>query len=136
MTGYIVAHLNVSVTALPGGPVPTDIDLFLTMRHFRSDGHEIYYTGITGEPVPLCKGWQRLSMRKINETHPLHRERLLHRDHFASDRSPVIPGEVYPVDVEIWATNVFAEEGDRLVLEVASGDTQGSGLFGHDTAER
>lgn len=136
VTGYIVAHLNVSVTVLPGGTVPTDIDLFLTVRHLGSDGEEIHYTGITGEPVPLSKGWQRLSLRKVNKEHPRHREWLPHRDYFSTDVLPVIPGEVYPVDVEIWATSVVAAQGDRLVLEVASGDTQGVGLFNHDTPER
>ena len=136
ITGYTVAHLNVSMTALPGGTVPTDIDLFLTLRHLGSDSKEIYYTGITGEPVPLCKGWQRVSMRQVDQQHPMHREWLPHRNYFTSDALPVIPGEVYPVDVEIWATNVIAQKGDRLVLEVASGDTQGSGLFNHDTSER
>lgn len=136
VTGYIVAHLNVSVTALPGGAIPTDIDLFLTLRHFASSGDEIYYTGITGEPVPLCKGWQRVSLRKVNTEHPLHREWLPYRDYLSTDVLPVLPGEIYPVDIEVWATNVIGEKGDRFVLEVASGDTQGSGQFGHDTPER
>lgn len=136
VTGYVVAHLNVSVTALPGGPIPTDIDVFLTLRHFGADDSEIYYTGITGEPVPLCKGWQRLSLRKVNKEHHRHREWLPYRDYFSSDVLPVIPGEIYPVDIEIWATNVVAQKGDHFVLEVASGDTQGGGLFGHDTPER
>ena len=136
ITGYTVAHLNCSVTPLPGGPVPTDIDLFLTLRHLGADGKEIFYTGITGEPVPLCKGWQRVSMRHVNKEHPRHREWLPHRDYFARDLLPVIPGEIYPVDVEVWATNVIAAKGDRIVFEVSSGDTQGSGLFGHDTPER
>ena len=42
-----------------------------------------------------------------------------------------MPGEVYPVDVEIWPTNVIVEKGGKLILEVASGDTQGSGIFKH-----
>ncbi|KAK5059612.1 hypothetical protein LTR69_006201 [Exophiala sideris] len=136
ITGYIVARLNVSVTALPGGPVPQDIDLFLTLRHYGADGEEVFYTGITGEPIPLCKGWQRLSLRHVNTEHPRHRAWLPHRDYFERDLLPVLPGEVYPVDVEVWATNVVVATGDRLVLEVGSGDTQGIGLFGHDTPER
>ena len=136
ITGYVVAHLNVSVTALPGGPVPTDIDLFLTLRHHSADGNEIFYTGITGEPVPLCKGWQRVSLRHVNKEHLRHREWLPYRHYFERDVLPVIPGEVYPVDVEIWATNMIAAQGDRIVLEVSSGDTQGVGLFNHDTPER
>jgi hypothetical protein len=35
--------------------------------------------------------------------------------------------------VEIWPTNVIMSPGDRLVLEVASGDTQGAGLFEHNS---
>ena len=136
ITGYITAHLNVSVTPLPGGPVPQDIDLFLTIRHYDSDSKEIFYTGITGEPIPLCKGWQRLSLRHVNKDHPRHRTWLPHRDYFERDLLPVLPGEIYPVDVEIWATNVIAAAGDRIVLEISSGDTQGIGLFGHDTPER
>ena len=136
LTGYIVAHLNVSVTPHPGGTSPHDIDIFLTLRHFAANGAEIYYTGITGEPIPLCKGWQRMSLRKVNKEHPRHREWLPHRDYFSSDVLPVLPGEVYPVDIEVWATSVVAEKGHRFALEVASGDTQGIGLFNHDTPER
>jgi hypothetical protein len=48
---------------------------------------------------------------------------------------PVRPGEIYPVDVEIWPTNVVAEKDGKIVLEVASGDTQGAGLFLHNDSE-
>ncbi len=36
---------------------------------------------------------------------------------------------MYTVDLEIWPTNVIAEKGGRIVFEVSSGDTQGSGIF-------
>ena len=136
ITGHTVAHLNVAVTAKPGGPAPTDLDLFLTLRHYAADGHEIFYTGIQGEPVPLCKGWQRVSLRKVNREHHRHREYLPYRDYFSTDVLPVILGEVYPVDVEIWATSVVAQPGEKIGLEISSGDTQGCGIFGHDTPER
>lgn len=44
----------------------------------------------------------------------------------------MVPNEVYAVDVELWPTNVVVECGGRLVLEVSSGDTAGSGFWGHD----
>ena len=59
-------------------------------------------------------------------SHERHRPWLPHRDYFSTDVLPVLPGEVYPVDVEIWPTNVVMEKGDRLIFEVASGDTQGA----------
>ena len=60
-----------------------------------------------------------------------HREWLPHRDYFSSDVLPVIPGEVYPVNVEIWPTNVVLDPGSKLVFEVSSGDTQGCERFKH-----
>ena len=74
-------------------------------------------------------------MRKINTSHPRHREWLPHRDYFSTDVQPVIPGDVYPVDVEIWPTNVVVEKGAKIVFEVSSGDTQGSGIFQHNHPE-
>ncbi|KPI35037.1 Cocaine esterase [Cyphellophora attinorum] len=131
MTGHITAHLNVSVTAYVGKSLPSDIDLFVTLRHFAASGKEVFYTGTAGDPVPLCKGWLRVSMRRVNTSHLRHRDYLPYRDYFSTDVLPVLPGEVYPVDVEVWPTNVVLEPGARLVFEVASGDTQGSGIFTH-----
>ncbi|KAJ5414637.1 hypothetical protein N7509_001264 [Penicillium cosmopolitanum] len=133
ITGHIVTHLNVSMSANPGSTTPQDLDLFVTLRHISPAGKEVFYTGTAGDPVPLCKGWLRVSMRRVNEKHARHREYLPHRDYCSSDVLPVLPGEVYPVDVEVWPTNVVVEKGGRIVLEVSSGDTQGSGIFLHNS---
>ncbi|PKS12540.1 hypothetical protein jhhlp_000748 [Lomentospora prolificans] len=132
ITGHVTSRLNVSVTPDPSGPTPSDIDLFVTLRHIGPDGKEVFYTGTAGDPVPLTKGWLRVSLRKVNKEHPKHREWLPHRDYTSKDVLPVIQGEVYAVDIEIWPTNVIVEKGGRLVFEVASGDTQGSGIFLHN----
>ncbi len=135
ITGHIVAHLSVSASPDPSSPtVPSDIDLFITLRYLGPDGKEVFYTGTAGDPVPLTKGWLRASMRKVNKDHVKHRAWLPHRDYTSRDVLAVIPGEVYAVDVEVWPTNVVVEEGGKLVVEVASGDTQGSGIFLHDDA--
>lgn len=133
ITGHIVAHLNVSMSPHPGSPTPTDLDLFLTLRYISPSGREVFYTGTAGDPVPLCKGWLRVSMRRVNREHPRHREWLPHRDYYSTDVRPVVPGEVYPVDVEVWPTNVVVEKGGKIVLEVSSGDTQGCGIFQHNS---
>ncbi|TLS27675.1 hypothetical protein PpBr36_05022 [Pyricularia pennisetigena] len=132
ITGHPRARLSVSVTPDAAGPTPSDIDLFLTLRYIGPDDKEVFYTGTAGDPVPLCKGWLRVSLRKVNESHRKHRTYLPHRDYTSTDVLPVIPGEVYTVDIEIWPTNVVVEKAGRVVLEVASGDTQGSGIFLHD----
>ena len=133
ITGHVTAHLNVSLSQSNPDPklVPSDIDLFITLRHISPEGKEVFYTGTAGDPVPLCKGWLRVSMRKVNKEHRRNRPWLPYRDYFSSDKLPVIPGEVYPVDVEIWPTNVVVSPGGKIVLEVASGDTQGCGRFQH-----
>ncbi|KFA70910.1 hypothetical protein S40288_10147 [Stachybotrys chartarum IBT 40288] len=132
ITGHVVAHLNVSVTPHPNGPTPSDIDLFLTLRHIGPDDKEIFYTGTAGDPVPLTKGWLRVSLRNVDVHNLKHREWLPYRGYTSKDVLPVIQGEIYAVDVEIWPTNVVVEKGGKLVFEVASGDTQGSGIFLHN----
>ncbi len=144
ITGHLVAHLNVSVTPdnniLDPDPDPDpdrdfDIDLFLTLRHLSPSGSEIFYTGTAGDPVPLCKGWLRVSNRRVHDENPKHKPWLPHREYLSTDVLPVRAGEVYGVDVEIWPTNVVVEKGGRIVLEVSSGDTQGSGIFQHGSAK-
>lgn len=137
ITGHVTACLHVSMTPDPSGPTPSDIDLFLTLRHIGPDGQEIFYTGTAGDPVPLTKGWLRVSLRKVDTQHLKHREWLPHRNYLRTDVLPIIQGEIYGVEVEIWPTNVVVEVGGKLVLEVASGDTQGSGIFLHnDSTDR
>ncbi|KAF4466332.1 hypothetical protein FALBO_6810 [Fusarium albosuccineum] len=131
ITGHIVAHLNVSVTPDPAGPAPSDIDLFVTLRHVDPSG-QVFYTGTAGDPVPVTKGWLRVSLRQVDQQHFKHREWFPHRNYTSKDVLPVIQGEIYAVDVEVWPTNVVVDKGGRLVFEVSSGDTQGSGIFLHD----
>jgi predicted acyl esterase len=95
----------------------------------------VFYTGTTGEPVPVVKGWLRVSLRKVDSSHPSHQEYLPYRNYYSTDVQPVVPREVYPVDVEIWPTNVVVDKGHTLGLQIAGRDTQGSGLFEHTHPE-
>lgn len=134
ITGHIVVHLNVSLSADTGAATaPSELDLFLTLRHLDPMGNEILYTGTVGDPVPVTKGWLRVSMRKTEPNHPRFKPWHPHREYRSTDVLPVKPGEVYGVDVEVWPTNVVVDKGNRLVLEVSSGDTQGAGLFEHNS---
>ena len=133
-TGHVVAHLNVSVSSLPDRKTtPTEIDVFITLRHLDAKGGEILYTGTVGDPVPVTKGWLRVSLRKTAEGDARHQPWRPHREYRSTDVQPVESGVVYPVDIEVWPTNVVVSPGHRLVLEVSSGDTQGAGLFEHNS---
>ncbi|KAJ6086149.1 hypothetical protein N7486_010430 [Penicillium sp. IBT 16267x] len=131
VTGHIVAHLNVSVSKDPWGPVPSDIDIFITLRHFSASEKEIFYTGTVGDAAPVAKGSLRVSLRKVNSTHRHHRSYLPYREYTSSEAQLVLPNEVYAVDIEMWPTNVVVQPGETLVFEVSSGDTQGTGIFEH-----
>lgn len=135
ITGHIVAHLSVSASQSEGGSEPSDIDLFLTLRHISPEGNEVFYTGTAGDNVPLTKGWLRVSLRKIEDEHPHHQEWLPHREYRSTDVQEVRPDTVYEVDVEVWPTNVVIEKGGKLIFEVSSGDSQGCGIFGHKSKE-
>ncbi|CAN8095656.1 unnamed protein product [Discula destructiva] len=134
ITGHPVAHLTVGVTPDSGVEEP-DIDLFVTLRHIDASGKEIHYTGTAGDPVPLTKGWLRVSNRKVHEEDANHKSWLPHREYLSTDVQPVKGGEKYEVDVEIWPTNVIVAKGSRLVFEISSGDTQGSGIFQHTSGQ-
>ncbi|KAK4556987.1 hypothetical protein LTR86_005968 [Recurvomyces mirabilis] len=132
-TGHVVAHLNVSLEVPATVDGPSDIDLFVTLRHSDPRGKEILYTGTVGDPVPITKGWLRCSLRAVKTTSPKHTFWHPHREYCSGDYAPLVAGKVYEVDVEIWPTNVVMQPGDRLILEVSSGDTQGAGLFEHNS---
>ncbi|KAH8879512.1 X-Pro dipeptidyl-peptidase protein-like protein [Thozetella sp. PMI_491] len=137
ITGHPMARLTVSLCRLPDeSTTPSEIDLFLTIRHFDSSGKEIYYTGTTGEPIPVVKGWLRASLRAVNADSPLHKpEYLPHREYRSTDVLPVELDVPYTMDVEIWPTNVVVSPGSYLELQIASCDTAGSGLFNHTHPE-
>ncbi|KAF0323017.1 x-pro dipeptidyl-peptidase (s15 family) protein [Colletotrichum asianum] len=131
-TGHIVSRLCVSATSATSPPPENfDLDVFVTLRHISPAGKEVFYTGSSGDNVPVCKGWLRVSLRKTNENHPRHREYLPYREYLSTDVQKVDNDKIYTVDIELWPTNVVVEEGGKLIFEVSSGDTQGSGLFKH-----
>lgn len=135
LAGHIVAHLNVSISQGTSETAPSGMDLFASLRHFAPDGSEILYTGSTGEGAPATKGFLRLALRKTNPRHPHHRPWQPHRDYTSADVLPVACGEVYPVDVELWPTNLVVAAGGRLAFEISSQDTDGSGMFMHTDPE-
>ncbi|KAH8083130.1 X-Pro dipeptidyl-peptidase protein [Filobasidium floriforme] len=132
INGHPTANLVYSVPKRADGSAPKDIDVFLTLRHLDTNGREIYYTGTAGDPVPLCKGWLRASMRKIDESSPRHKHYLPHRNYESKDVLPVEPDTKYDLLVELWPTQVVVEKGSKIVLEVNTGDSQGCGIFLHN----
>ena len=108
-----------------------DMDLFLTLRHFDADGKEVMETGQQGTPVPVAKGWLRVSHRELDPALTLpyrpyhkHQRRLFLK-----------PGEIVKVDVEIWPTSMVFKKGHRIRLDVQPRDGVGSQGYLHYHAD-
>jgi hypothetical protein len=92
----------------------------------------VLYTGTTGQPIPVTNGHLRVSHRKVDSSHPHHRPWMPYRSYLSSDVQPVIPNQIYDVDIEIIPTNVVVGKGGRLVLEVGSSDPEHTDVFMHN----
>ncbi|MFT3819770.1 MAG: CocE/NonD family hydrolase [Rubrivivax sp.] len=95
----------------------TDMDIFAVLRVFDPQDREVTYVG-AHERVPMALGWLRVSHRK---TCP-ERSRPWRPYHVHDEVQKVRPGEVVPVDVEIWPTSLVFPAGWRLVLSVRGCD--------------
>jgi putative CocE/NonD family hydrolase len=108
-----------------------DMDLFLTLRHFGTDNAEIMETGQQGTPVPVAKGWLRVSHRELDPElslpfRPYHKH---------TRRLFLKPGEIVKVDVEIWPTSMTFKKGHRIQLDVQPRDGVGSQSYLHYHAD-
>jgi hypothetical protein len=124
VTGPLAAVLYVSSST-------EDMDLFLTLRNFDSEGNEVLETGQQGAPVPVAKGWLRVSHRELDPEltlpyRPYHKHQR---------RLYLKPGEVVRVEVEIWPTSMVFGKGHRIRLDVQPRDGAGSASYMHYHAD-
>ncbi|HZD90283.1 MAG TPA: CocE/NonD family hydrolase [Pseudolabrys sp.] len=124
VTGPLAATLWVSSES-------EDMDLFLTLRHFDAEGNEIMETGQQGSPVPVAKGWLRVSHRELDPAltrpyRPYHKHQR---------RLYLTPGEIVKVEVEIWPTSMVFKKGHRIRLDVQPRDGVGSQGYMHYHAD-
>jgi uncharacterized protein len=111
ITGPVAARLFVSSTT-------TDADLFCVLRLLRPGGREITFTGAIDPHTPVAQGWLRLSHRKLDpelstSSRPYHSH---------DEIQPLVPGEIYQADVEIWPTSVVVPPGYRVALTIRGRD--------------
>ncbi|MGE5465709.1 MAG: CocE/NonD family hydrolase [Methanocella sp.] len=124
VTGPLAAVLWVSSST-------EDMDLFLTLRNFDPDGNEILETGQQGTPVPVAKGWLRVSHRELDPARSLP-----YRPYHKHQRRLYLqPGEIVEVHVEIWPTSMVFKKGHRIRLDVQPRDGFGSQSYMHYHAD-
>ncbi|HZR69454.1 MAG TPA: CocE/NonD family hydrolase [Burkholderiales bacterium] len=133
LAGPVVAKLWVSSST-------DDMDVFATLRAFGPDGREATFFSATEPKAPVSQGWLRVSHRRTDprrstEWQPRHTHDAL---------EPLVPAEVYEIDVEIWPASLALPAGWRLALTLQGVDFQrpgepgaqrGSGWFLHDDPE-
>jgi predicted acyl esterase len=108
----------------------SDADVFVVLGVVDPDGEEVVFQGALDPHSPVAQGWLRASHRLLDE------ERSLPwRPWHPHDRAePLVPGEVYPLDIEIWPTSIVIPVGHRLTLTVRGRDYEyrGSDATGVD----
>jgi predicted acyl esterase len=124
ITGPIAAVLWVSSST-------EDMDLFLTLRNIDPDGKDVMETGQQGAPVPVAKGWLRVSHRELDPE--LSRPYRPYHRHLR--RLYLTPGEVVQVEVEIWPTSMVFKRGNRIRLDIQPRDGIGSAHYMHYHAD-
>jgi putative CocE/NonD family hydrolase len=108
-----------------------DMDLFLTLRNIDADGNDVMETGQQGTPVPVAKGWLRVSHRELDPDLSLP-----HRPYHRHTRRLFLkPGEIVKVDVEIWPTSMVFKQGHRIRLDIQPRDGLGSQGYMHYHAD-
>jgi predicted acyl esterase len=101
----------------------TDADLFLILQLFDPDGKEVTFEGSTDPNTPIANGWLRASHRVIDP----ERSTPWQPYHPHDRVDPLVPGDVYPLDVEIVPSCIVVPLGYRLALWVRGKDYEYTG---------
>ena len=79
---------------------------------------EAVFQGALDPHTPIAQGWLRASHRKLDAK--LSKSYRPYHTH--DEVQPLKPGEVYPLDIEIWPTSIVAPAGYRIALSVRGRD--------------
>jgi hypothetical protein len=104
-----------------------DMDIYATIRNIGPDGKDVWEIGQQQQPVPVAKGWQRASHRKLDPKlstpyRPYHTH---------DERQWLKPGEMVQVQVEVWPTCMVFRKGHRIRLDIQPRDGVGSAPYTH-----
>jgi predicted acyl esterase len=116
LTGPLAARIFVSSST-------DDADLFLVLRLFDPTGEEVTFQGALDPNTPIAQGWLRASHRRLDPARSLP-----YRPYHPHDAEDFLaPGEIVPLDIEIWPTCIVVPAGYRLVLSVRGKDYEYQG---------
>ncbi len=105
-----------------------DADVFAVLRVFDPEGKELHFYGAFDPKTPIGQGWLRASHRKLDPS----RSTPWRPYHTHDEKWPLKPGEVVPLEVEIWPTCIVVPQGWRVGLSILGRDydhgQEGAGL--------
>jgi predicted acyl esterase len=111
ITGPVAARLYASSST-------ADADLFVVLRVFTGDLREIVFMGAIDPHTPIAQGWLRASHRNVDP-----RRSTPWRPYHTHDKlQPLRPGEIVPLDIELWPTSIVVPAGYRVALTVRGRD--------------
>lgn len=97
----------------------TDMDIFAAVRLIDPQGRDVTFMGNSDPNVPLALGYLRVSRRATDPAKSTEFVRF--HPHIASE--PMVPGKLYPVDVEFAEpTSIVVPRGYRLAVTVQGKD--------------
>lgn len=107
ITGFMKLHLWVEADG------SDDMDLFIAVQKLDADGNWLP-TNVMGKPHPGAAGKMRVSLRELDEEkstdfQPYHTYKTCQK---------LSPGEIVPVDIEIWPTSRFWHAGEQIRVEI------------------
>ncbi len=106
----------------------TDMDLFVGVEKLDTDGNEVNFPFFsTFDDGHVALGWLRVSRRELDEAASTSERPVLRHQRDL----PLSPGEVVPVDIEIWPSGTLFHAGETLRLVIQGHDLNGydEGLF-------
>jgi putative CocE/NonD family hydrolase len=118
LSGYMKLRVWVEARPAKAGELsPDDMVLFIAVNKLDRNGNTVYFNGAAGNTKDMVtRGFCKVSRRELDpdestEWHPVQKgtsEKLLK------------PGEIVPVDVEMYPSSTFFASGETLQLIVAS----------------
>jgi hypothetical protein len=102
-----------------------DLDLFVAVEKIDRAGYLVplaFFGNHDDGPVAL--GWLRASHRELDEARSTPHQPV----HLHAREQKLVPGQIVPVDIEIWPTSILFEKGEKLRLIV-----QGSDIYWYPT---
>ena len=109
LTGYMKLRLWVEADG------HDDMDLFINIKKTSTKGEELPVTIFGTERHPGSWGKLRVSMRHLDEQASTEYQPIHSHDRFEKLK----PGEIVPVDIEIWPISRIWHKGQKLRIQIA-----------------